>query len=137
MKQAQLDVPKLAVSYRRLVLWFGVQLVISIAGMVGGAVLGDTALGALFAVVYLLCMLVTIGALMYYAYRAAAALGSRLAILWAIAMLIPFLNAITLLVLSSRATKACRKAGIPVGLLGPKLGSLAARDSHVAPEDMA
>ena len=123
MTDAQFDVSKLAASYRRLVLWFGVQLVIAVFGGAVGVVLGETALGALFALVRLFVMLATVIALMYYAYRTASALGSSVGVLWAIAMLIPLVNAITLLVLSSKATAACRAAGVPVGIFGPKLES--------------
>ena len=130
MKDAELDVSSLAVSYRRLVLWFGVQLVIAILGGTIGVVLGETTLGALFALGHLFVILVTTIALMYYAYQTASALGSSAGVVWAIAMLIPLLNAITLLFLSAKATAACRAAGIPVGFLGPKLESPSSANPH-------
>lgn len=115
------DIPKLAVAYRWLVVWFGIQLVIFVGGSMIAVVLGESALGALFALVRLAVGLATVVALAIYAYRTATALGSNVGFLWAIAMLIPLLNAITLLVLSARSTKACREAGVPVGFFGPKL----------------
>ena len=87
-------------------------------------VLGESALGAIFALVQFAVLLVTIGALAIYAYRTASALGSNVGFLWAIAMLIPLLNAITLLVLSARSTKGCREAGVAVGFFGPKLETM-------------
>jgi len=118
------DIPKLAVAYKWLVLWFGIQLVVTLGGGMISILLGNTAFGALFELLRLAALLVTIGALMLYAYRTASALGSNVGWLWAIAMLIPLLNAITLLVLSARSTRACREAGVPVGFFGPKLDSV-------------
>lgn len=76
--------------------------------------------GAL-AVLVSLAALTTFFALAYYGYRTANALGSSVGWLWALAMFVPCLNVITLLVLSSRATRACREHGVPVGFLGPKV----------------
>lgn len=66
-------------------------------------------------------ILVTLLAIIIYGYRTADALGSAVPILWAVAMFFPCINLITLLVLSSRATNACRERGVPVGFLGPDL----------------
>lgn len=66
-------------------------------------------------------LLVTIVALALYAYRTAEALGSSSALLWAVAMLIPCINVLTLLMLSSNATDVCRANGTPVGILGPRV----------------
>ncbi len=120
MTEPGLDVPKLAASYRKLVLWFGAQLALALLGMVAIAITGPTVLGAAIAVVRLVGLLATVCALGIYAFRTAAALGSRVGFLWGLAMLVPLVNAITLLVLSSKATSACRGAGVPVGFLGPK-----------------
>ena len=124
MGKAKLDVPKLAASYRRLVLWFGVQLVIAILEL-ANVMAGETLLGLVILLVRFIGVVVTIIALVIYAYRTAAALGSQVPFLWAVAMFIPLVNAITLLVLSAKATNACRKAGIPVGFFGPKVGTKA------------
>jgi hypothetical protein len=57
------------------------------------------------------------------AVRLTRALGSHIVttILVAILMIVPLVNLITMLVLSMRATRALRKAGIRVGLLGAKV----------------
>lgn len=125
------DIPRLAVAYRWLVLWFGIQLVITIGGNIVMIALGDSPLAGLFALFNLAAILVTIGALVFYAHRTSSALGSNVPLLWSIAMLIPLVNAITLLVLSARSTKACREAGVAVGFFGPKLDSVGVDQSGV------
>jgi hypothetical protein len=117
MTERKLDVPGLAASYRRLVLWFGVQLVLGPGLMIFVGVVGES---PLLGLVQFVVGLVVLGALAFYAYRTAVALGSRVGGVWAVAMFVPLLNVLTLLVLSSRATKACRAAGIKVGFFGPK-----------------
>lgn len=114
-----IDLHSLAVAYRRLVLWFGAQLVLQgiqiamhFSGVRSLSVL-DEVLG--------LGVLVTIPALAYFGFRTAQAMGSRVAWLWAIAMFVPCVNALTLLALSSRATQECASRGIRVGLLGPSV----------------
>lgn len=101
-----------ASSYRQLVLWVGGQLVISLSVMLFGRSLSLILVPAL---------VITIVALAIYAYRTADALGSSAAPLWAVVMLVPCINVITLLVLSSKATEVCRANGIPVGFLGPRV----------------
>jgi len=130
MMEHNIDVGKLAVSYKRLVLWFGVQLVIAIIGAVGIAFAVDPVLRGLLEIARILGILVTIVALLLYSYRTAVALGSQVSILWALAMLIPCINAVTLLVLSFKATKACRAAGITVGFFGPKIAQSADGTEH-------
>jgi hypothetical protein len=115
------DVPALAHAYRYMVLWFGVQLLVSLAS---GIVQAARLVGALEVVMSLLItggMLATFIGLVYYGYRTSQALGSGVAWLWALFMLVPCANVVTLLALSSKATTACRENGIPVGLLGPKV----------------
>lgn len=105
-----LDVAGLARNYRQLVLWVGFQLVLS--------------LGLIFNCLAVLigpAIVATVVALVYYAYRTAETLGSSAAAFWAVAMLVPVVNVITLLVLSSKATAACRANGIEVGFLGPRV----------------
>lgn len=121
MESSSLNVSELSVAYRRLVLWVGVQLVVAVGGGIAVQIVGPSPLGVTIALARLIGVLVTVVALVLYAYRTAVALGSRVGVLWAVAMLVPFLNLITLLLLSSRATKACRAAGVPVGFLGPKI----------------
>jgi hypothetical protein len=118
----EVDMARLAVSYRWLVLWVGVQYVIIFVGAFAITLARGNAETVLaIALARVLGILVSIVALAIYAYRTASALGSRVGVLWAVAMVIPFWNVITILVLSSRATKACRAAGVPVGFFGPKL----------------
>lgn len=104
-------ISNLAISYRQLVLWLGAQILISL-----GLLLFDS-----LAIILVPALAATIIALAFYAFRTAEALGSSSALLWAVAMLIPCINIITLLVLSSKATAVCRANGIPVGLLGPRV----------------
>lgn len=108
------DVEKLARAYRNLVLWFGGELVLALAS----PMLTSVPLAGLFVN---LGLLVTLAMLTIYAYRTAAAMGSTLPVLWAVAMFVPCLNVITLLSLSSKATAACNERGIAVGFLGPKV----------------
>lgn len=111
------DVPSLARNYRNLVLWFGLQLVL------GGAFVGGLPpiLASARAVPWLVTLanLGVVIALAIYAYRTARCLGSKAPLLWAIAMMIPLVNIITLLVISADATRVCRRHGIRVGFLGP------------------
>ncbi len=123
MTQRPIDVPRLAHSYRRLVLWFGAQLVLNFIALPLGAVRTPTAAALMFSVDVLVGVIVTLAALAVYSYRTAAALGSSVALLWAIAMFVPCANVITLLALSAKATSTCRANGIPVGFLGPKVPS--------------
>ncbi len=107
-----LDTKALAFNYRAVVLLVGVQM---IASAVSRSMPGPLAL------LLSLVLLGTIFALPVFAYRTARALGSDIAWLWAILVFVPCVNLVALLVLSSLATAACRKRGIPVGLLGPKV----------------
>lgn len=119
----EFDLAALASSYRKLVLWFGVQLVLSLSWMVVEVQIAQGAGGVVVPLVLLGGILLTSGALVYYAYRTAAALGSNVALAWGVAMLLPCINVITLLVLSNKATRACRAHGIPVGFFGPKVSA--------------
>lgn len=106
-----MNIQQLAINYRQLVLWFGMQLLISLVSLVFG----------LPSMMSALAILVTIVALAFYAFRTAEALGSSTALLWGVAMLVPCVNAITLLVLSAKANEACRANGVAVGLFGPRI----------------
>lgn len=123
-KSAQsVDIVALAHAYRRLVLWVGVQLVVSVVNTLVTPASAESSVGWQLAlmVLTLILLLVSVGAIVVNGYKTAEALGSSLPVLWAVAMFFPCINIITLLVLSSRATKACRERGVPVGFLGPDL----------------
>lgn len=116
---ADLDVSGLATAYRRLVLWFGAQLIVGFVRVVTEPAEGPV--GLIGAAVVVVGVLATMIALVYYGYRTAQALGSDAAWVWGAAMLVPCISLITLLVLSSKATRACKAHGVPVGLFGPKV----------------
>ena len=113
---------ELAVEYRNLVLCFGGQLALTALNIWGNLGLQGAAAELLRAIVSI-GMLGSAAALTYFGYRTARAMGSGVSWLWALGMLVPCVNVLTLLVLSSRATQMCRTAGNPVGFLGPKLPS--------------
>ena len=119
MTEVPLDIPQLAASYRRLVLWFGVQLLLGVvqamAVRIGGSFGADLYSFASLGVP------VTIIAFAYHGYHTAKALGLGAPWFWGILMLVPFLNVVMLLWISSLSTKACKAAGVEVGLLGPKI----------------
>lgn len=101
---------KIAVEQRHVLLCFLVQVVFNV-----GQVAARTApLVGLVAGMGGIVMIV-IGAI--FVYRLAKALGYA-AILYAVAMIIPCINLLTLLVLVSRATSALKQGGVKVGLLG-------------------
>lgn len=120
MTERPVDVPALRIAYRRLVLWFGAQLVVNSGALALQSVERPTLAISLLAGILGLITLVTIVALAYFGFRTAKALGSPVPWLWALAMFVPCVNALSLLALSSKATQACAARGIPVGLLGPK-----------------
>jgi ABC-type uncharacterized transport system permease subunit len=105
------QIVNLATNYRNLVLWFGMQVLITPTLRMYQSQWP----------VFGLALLVTVVALTWYAFRTARALGSSNPALWGVAMLIPCINTITLLALSSKATAMCRANGIRVGFFGPRL----------------
>src|ERR1051325_1140311 len=111
------NISTLAQNYRQLVLWVGAQLLIYLAFQLTSNVFRSPVLALLF----IALMIASVIALVIYAYRTAASLGSDVAPFWAIAMLIPCINIITLLALSSKANAFCKAHGIPVGLFGPRV----------------
>jgi hypothetical protein len=110
---AEVNIPRLAASYRQVVLWFGFQLLLGLGSPFYFGLLPPEWRG--------LPMLATLIPLAYYAYATAKAFGSSSAGLWAFAMFVPCANVITLLALSSKATALCRANGVEVGLLGPRV----------------
>ncbi len=140
MNEKPPDIPRLAIAYRRLVLWFGAQLFVTLASVllqfaahgrtVGSptnplmvpltpATISSSAPVAALAIGHFFIFV----ALTLYSYRTADALGSPVPLLWVMAMVVPAVSLIALLVLSSRAATICQANGIPVGLFGPKLPS--------------
>ena len=124
----EIDVLGLAFAYRRLVMWFGAQLVLGMARLGLVPTFSQGSVGEMLALVFLAAAVATTCALAYYGYKTAEALGSSVGWLWALAMFVPCVNALTLLALSSKATGACRTNGIPVGFFGPKID--AGRDGY-------
>lgn len=115
------SISDLAVNYRRLVLCFACQFLLNPVV----AVLSDIAISApsewtLAPIVQLLYLAITL-ALVFFSYRTARAAGSSQAWVWAIAMLVPCINIITLLALSAKATAMCREQGVAVGFFGPRI----------------
>lgn len=101
------DVARIAADYRQLVLWVFVELLFSFAIQ--------------FVPLFVVFLVFAGGGIMFYAYRLAKALGSSVPLLWPIGMLIPIINILGLLTLSSKASHVCRENGIEVGLLGPQV----------------
>ncbi|HSY47752.1 MAG TPA: hypothetical protein VLC46_02980 [Thermoanaerobaculia bacterium] len=114
------DIPRLAHAYRRLVLWFGAQLFLTLASIAIQPVLGQRwAIPLKTALV--IGHFVIVVALAYYAYRTAEALGAPNPAVWVVGLVL--FNFIALALLSSKAATICREKGIPVGLFGPRLSS--------------
>jgi uncharacterized membrane protein YqjE len=117
------DAETMARLYRRLVLIFGVQLLLGMLQLPLAAMrVPGTSL-----VVALLFPLLALGVLLansVTAYQLTRSMGSRVSLAWAIAMFVPCVNMIVLLVLSSKAQSWCKRYGIKVGLLGPTRESI-------------
>ena len=125
-KRKMTDEPERLASWQRyLVLWFSVQIVVALGGAVilslapRGA-FADPALVRVAACLWSLATIVPSAAAAVCAYRVASALRSPMAIVWALFMFFMPLNVLAFLVLCARGTRACREAGIPVGLWGPE-----------------
>jgi hypothetical protein len=114
---------RLALAYRTLVRLYGVALVLALVRLTVRSTPGMTA--HVIMVLVSVIALCTGAALIVFGYRTAEALDSGSPLLWAMAMVVPFLNVAVLLVLSRRSTRMCRAVGIPVGFLGPRLAPLA------------
>jgi uncharacterized protein DUF4339 len=116
------DAENLARLYRRLVLLVGLQIL-------GGFFLLPSQLEPVqppsaLAVLINLVLLVVVALTVVTAYKLTQTMRSGLPVLWAIAMLVPCVNIISLLALSSKAQTWCRRYGIKVGLLGPTKESI-------------
>lgn len=115
------DISGLAHAYRRLVLWFGVQLFWGAQQVLLQPIADELGAGVPMSLLLLVGSLATVLALVYYGYRTAAAFGSTVPWLWASAMLVPLASLLTLLALSSQAARTCKAHGVPVGIFGPKV----------------
>ena len=100
--------------YRRLILLIGLQILLSIIWQF--VIMARANLVALLVVI---ALLVSVVAIVVTAYKLSEEMGLGLPILWAVAMLVPCVNILTLLVLSGKAQTWCRRYGIKVGFLGP------------------
>jgi hypothetical protein len=113
--------------YRTLVLLVGAQIlgallmpfVIGLAALMPEQVFGFLALGFLVALA-VLGIWTTVSV-----YRVADAIDAGSPVLWVVLQFIPFVNIISLLVLSSKAQTWCRHHGVAVGFFGPSEASLA------------
>ena len=70
------------------------------------------------------CSLGLLVAMCIFVYRLAGGLGSKVAVLWSIGMIMPCLNLLFLLGLSVRATRVLRAHGARVGLMGADIVEL-------------
>jgi hypothetical protein len=96
---------------RKVLMCFAALLTCNIAQVAVGAVAPPAAI--FFALGSLVALIFSVIAV----YRLAKALGYT-AIIYAIAMIIPCINLLTLLVVVSRATQCLKQGGVKVGLLG-------------------
>jgi hypothetical protein len=119
-------VERIARHYRRLVLLVGLQILAVFGFTAFMAAVAPEAAGAGGAI-ELAAVVVRIGlflAGMVVGYQLADALADGNPWLWALGMLIPVINLIVLVAMSSKANASCQKAGVKVGLLGPTAASL-------------
>ena len=121
MPTRKVDTRTLAVAYRRLVTWVGVQILLYLGSALATASATSRPFPTLLSGAFAAAMLYSTITVLLSAYRTARAMGSSAPVLWVVAMFLPLLNVISLLVLSSHATAICRTHNIPVGLLGPRL----------------
>jgi len=114
------DAEKLARLYRRLILLVGIQILLGLFLVPWQT---SPAPGPVAGLVNLIVLLVA-AATVVTAYKLSGILRSGPPLLWAIAMLLPCINIIVLLALSSQAQTWCRRYGIKVGFLGPTKESI-------------
>jgi hypothetical protein len=101
----------IAVNQRRALLCFAFLIIFNMAQGISGQ------FSPILAIFFLIGSLATMIFCVVYIYRLAKSLGFT-AIIYAIAMLIPCINLLTLLVVISRATKRLKEGGVKVGFLG-------------------
>jgi hypothetical protein len=108
-----------AIEYRNLVLFYGGQLGLS-AISITARLIGPGVASEVLRTLVSLGVLGSTTALVYLGYRTARAMGSAVPWAWALGLLMPCVNIVTLIFLSRRATDICNAAGIPMGFLGPQ-----------------
>jgi hypothetical protein len=104
--------------YRRLVLLVGAQILLGFA-LQAPAAAGPSAVVLLFTFGVLLLALATTVAMAVTVYRLMSLLDDGAPAIWAMAILLPLINILILLVISSKAQAWCKRHGIPVGFFGP------------------
>ncbi|MCE5246305.1 MAG: hypothetical protein ABFD84_02635 [Candidatus Polarisedimenticolia bacterium] len=120
------DEPARLASWQRyFALWFSVQIVVALGGafilsLAPRGAFADAAMVRVAVFLWSLATIVPSAAAAVCAYRVASALRSPMAIVWALFMFVMPLNVVAFLILCARGTRACREAGIPVGLWGPE-----------------
>ena len=106
--------------YRRLVLLIGVQLlaVCGLTALIAALTAGGPVADGVVEVVSAVVRIALFVAGMVTGYQLARELGESNPGLWAVGMLLPLINLIVLVALSSKANAWCQRAGVKVGLLG-------------------
>ena len=121
--QAWSPVLRAARAFRGLLTWFGIQQLLGIATQAVGPLLDHGVTRGGMTPIIMLGLLVLILAstlvMLVQVYRLASAMGSPVALLWVLGMLMPCLSFILLLVLNSNAKVWLEKRGLKVGFLGP------------------
>lgn len=110
----------LASAYRGLISAFGLYVALFLGFPLFGIEADWASTTSIVSVGAAYLMLFASFASLYYGYRTASEIGSKVAALWAIGLCIPGVGVVVLLLLSLAAARACRAAGVPIGLLGPK-----------------
>jgi hypothetical protein len=118
-----------AVAFRQLLIWFGVQQLAAIFAQVvtvsGTNIFGINSplavLANLFGWVVVLAPTIV---LLVWVYRLTSSMESKAPWAWLIAMFFPCLNLLFLLMVNSNASAWCNRHGIAVGLLGPSTAAI-------------
>jgi hypothetical protein len=106
--------------YRRLILLVGGEFLLNFIVL---ALLDKSVSAGMLGFLVMLAVSVFIA---ITAYKLSERLRTGSPLFWALALFLPWLNVLSLLVLSSNATSWCRSHGIKVGLLGPTRESIEA-----------
>jgi hypothetical protein len=110
--------------FRRLILLVGLSIVLSFSINILGILAAEAGVVAAL-VLFATAVAFAVGLLsVITAYQLSSRLGSRVAVLWALGMLIPVLSFILLIALSIKTIAWFRARGIDVGLLGPTKESM-------------